>query len=385
VLDAAVVGLGLSRQGRHLGVSSRELRRQALDAALADCGLSRPDIDGAILVGNDTNDLRYLGLSPDLAYSMSAGGAAPALAIGAAAGAIATGQATTVVCMYGEGFTSAPPRLIPNRGDGDQMDIKGFSYGYPYLFGLVGPASVYALAARRHIAVYGTTPEELGAVAIVERDYAVDRPGAQGFGQPISMEDYLASRMIVDPLRLLDCSRPTDGGAVVIVTSAARAADLTDRAVAVRGVAAAHGIGTWWTGEMFETTNAMGAGDRALNQAGITRDDLDFAQLYAPFTIAVLLQLADYGFCSRGEAGAFVVDGQTRLGGRLPVNTGGGQLSGFYATGFTPISEAILQLRGEAPSSQVPGARFGLVSGSGGNGGVQGSWAHATLVLGGAA
>jgi len=380
--DVAIVGLGLSEQGRHLGVSRRELRRRAVDAALADAGLERAAVDGVVMVGSEAVDLRYLGLAPGFAYSLQAGGASPVLAVMAAAGAIATGQAEAVVCLYGEAWTSAPRQLEPNSGPPVEMDIKSVSYGYPFLFGMVGPGSVYALAARRHMELYGTTSQDLGRVAVVERDYAVVRPGAQGYKQPITLDDHQNSRMIVDPLRLLDCSRPTDGGAAVIVTSLARAADLSGSAVRVLGAGTAHGIEGWWDGSMFESMNAARSARRAFGQAGVSASDIDVAQLYAPFTIAVLMQLEDYGFCGRGESGAFVADGQTRLGGTIPTNTGGGQLSGFYATGFTPLSEGILQVRGQAPSSQVPGAGTCLVSGSGGNGGVQGSWAHASLVLG---
>jgi acetyl-CoA acetyltransferase len=188
--------------------------------------------------------------------------------------------------------------------------------------------------------------------------------------------------MIVDPLRLLDCSRPTDGGAAVIVAAADRSADFCERPVLLLGAGTSHGIGTWWSGEMFESMNAAPSAQRAFQQAGVVAADIDVAQLYAPFTIAVLMQLEEYGFCDRGQAGPFVMSGATELNGSIPTNTGGGQISGFYATGFTPLSEGILQMRSQAPSSQVRDPELCLVSGSGGNGGVQGSWSHASVILG---
>lgn len=381
-MDVAIAGMGLTAQGRHLGVSRRELRRQALDLALDDSGLQRSDIDGYIFIGASFEDLRYLGLSPAFAYSLMTGGASPTASVLVAAGAIATGQATTVACVYGEAYSSAPPKLTPHTDGGAERDIKSFSYGYPYLYGMVGPASTYALAARRHMELYGTTSEDLGRVAVVEREYASIRPGTQGYGQPITLADHQDSRMIVDPLRLLDCSRPTDGGAAIIVTSTERAADLTDHSVRVLGGGTSHAIESWWNGTMFESMNIARAARTAFEQAGISIDDIDVAQLYAPFTIAVLMQLEEYGFCASGESGAFVADGHTGPTGSIPTNTGGGQLSGFYATGFTPLSEGILQMRGQAPTSQIADAQTCLVSGSGGNGGIQGSWSHATLVLG---
>ncbi|WP_207843767.1 thiolase family protein [Williamsia soli] len=381
-LDIAVAGMGLTEQGRHTGASGRDLRRQALDLALDDAGLTRSDIDGYILIGASFEDLRYLGLSPAFSYSLMTGGASPTASVLVAAGAIATGQATTIACVYGEAYSSAPPKLLPHSTGGTERDIRSYSYGYPYLYGMVGPASAYALAARRHMELYGTTSEDLGRVAVVERDYASVRPGTQGYGQPISLADHQESRMIVDPLRLLDCSRPTDGGAAIIVTSNERAADLTDHPVSVLGGGTSHAIETWWKETMFESMNVGRAARTALEQARMNIGDIDVAQLYAPFTIAVLMQLEEYGFCAAGEGGSFVAEGHTGPTGAIPTNTGGGQLSGFYATGFTPLSEGILQMRGQAPSSQIPEARTCLVSGSGGNGGIQGSWSHATLVLG---
>ncbi|WP_236077539.1 thiolase family protein [Rhodococcus sp. P1Y] len=381
-MDASIVGMGLTEQGRHLGVSGRELRRQALDLALADAGLGRSEIDGYIMVGASFEDLRYLGLSPGFSYSLMTGGTSPTASVLVAAGAIATGQATTVACLYGEAYSSPHKKLSPHTENGTERDIRAYSYGYPYLYGMVGPAATYALAARRHMELYGTTSEDLGRVAVVEREYASTRPGAQGYKQPITLDDHQGSRMIVDPLRLLDCSRPTDGGAAVIVTSTERAADITDRAVSVLGGGTSHAIETWWNGTMFESMNVGRAARTALGQAGVDLEDIDTAQLYAPFTIAVLMQLEEYGFCAPGEGGEFVAAGHTGPNGSIPTNTGGGQLSGFYATGFTPLSEGILQMRGQAPSSQIDDPKTCLVSGSGGNGGVQGSWSHASLVLG---
>ncbi|RBM16194.1 thiolase family protein [Prauserella sp. PE36] len=380
---ATIVGLGLSPQGRRLGFSSRELRRQAIDAALNDAGLRREQIDACICFGAMPEDLRYAGLSPRMSFALSSGGASPALSVVVAAGLLATGQAEYVLSVYGEAFTGDAPKLEPNHGGGGRSDIGGYSYGYPYLYGLVGPGAVYALAARRYLDRFGASSEDLAAVAVVERDHGSVRPGAIGYGQPITVAEHQASRMIVDPLRLLDCSRPTDGGAAIVLTSAARAADCAGSPVEVLGAGCGHNITNWWDGTMVSRFGAApDAARRAFGEAGVGPEDMSSAQLYAPFTIATLLQLEEYGFCGEGEAPAFVAEGHTAAGGSLPTSTGGGQLSGFYATGFTPLSEGILQVRGQAPTNQVPDAELCLVSGSGGNGGVHGSWAHVSLVLG---
>jgi acetyl-CoA acetyltransferase len=383
--DACIVGLGITRQGRRLGLSNRILRRQALELALADSGLSREAIDGYILVGTGYEDHRYLGLSPNFSYALQSGGASPGLALLSAVGMILTGQAKYVACVYGEAFTSDVYGVTPNSGRPTEAarDIGGGAYGYPYLFGQVGPASAYAQTAIRHMATFGTKSEHLGAVAVSERVYGSVRPGAIEEGNPITLADHQSSRMVVEPFRLLDCCRSTDGGVAVIVTSADRASDCPSKPVDILGMGTAHNIQNWHKMTMYDRRPLEIAAKTAFGQAGISLEDVDVAQLYAPFSFAVIDQLESYGFCGRGEGGPFVEAGETGPEGSIPTNTGGGQLSGFYATGFTPLSEGILQMRGTAPSSQIPNAEIALVSGTGGNGGVTGSSAHITLLLGG--
>ncbi len=384
--QGSIVGLGITEQGRRLGLSGRILRRQALELALEDAGLERGDIDGYIVVGGVTfEDLRYLGLSPRFSFSLQSGGASPAAAVMTAIGAVLLGQANYVACVYGEAFTSSVYGVTPSSGRASQeaRDIGGGAYGYPYLFGQVGPVSAYALAARRHMDRYGTTSEHLGAVAVSERAYGSVRPGAMEYGNPISLEDHQRSRMIVDPFRLFDCCRSTDGGVAVIVSSADRARDCRPRPVDVLGIGMGHGIRSWHEGTMFDDHDVGTAAATAFSQAEVAVADVDVAQLYAPFSFAVIGQLEEYGFCQRGEGGPFAASGAIRPHGRIPTNTGGGHLSGFYATGFTPLSEGVLQARGTAPTNQIPDAEVVLVSGSGGNGGINGSAAHATLLLGG--
>jgi acetyl-CoA acetyltransferase len=376
----SIVALGLTAQGRNLGIAPRELRRDALELALTDAGVTRADVDGYIGTSSEMfDDIRYLGLSPKFAYTMQAGGASSILSIINAMGAISVGQADLVACVY----ASAPTAGLLTRADGSRGGYGNFGYGYGRIYGLVGAGGAHALHARRHMHRYGTTSRHLGAVAVAQREHASVRPGTLGFGQPITIEDHQASRLVVDPLRLLDCCRDTDGGVAVLVTTTERARDLRARGVEILGVGCGHNLRNWWTGEVFDLHDDIApAKATAFGQAGVDVDDIDVAALYDPFTISVLMQLEAYGFCGQGEGGPFVESGATRLDGRIPTNTGGGQLSGFYTTGFTAVSEGIRQMRGEGGATQVTDAEVALVSGHGGNGGVQNTWSHATMVLG---
>jgi acetyl-CoA acetyltransferase len=236
---------------------------------------------------------------------------------------------------------------------------------------------MYALAARRHMLAYGTTCEQLGMIAVAQRAWAALNPLAQ-LREPISLDDYLGSRWIAEPFRLLDCCLISNGGIAVIVTSAERAAELRQPAVHVLGWGQAHPGYTMARGSDFGlVSGATQSGPAALKMAGVTLADIDVAELYDCYTYTVLITLEDYGFCAKGEGGAFVQSGVLGPGGPLAVNTGGGQLSSYYMWGMTPLSEAVIQARGQAGQRQRPRSDLVLVSG---NGGVLDY--HSTLVLG---
>jgi acetyl-CoA acetyltransferase len=378
----AVVGMGLTQQGRGLGSVEVELRRQALELALEDARLERDAIDGYILASHEREDLRYLGLSPNFSWPVQSGGATAPCTFIMAAGAILSGQAEVVACAYGMAPSSGG---MP--GFGGKTSFGSLAYGYPARVGMIGAASAHALHARWHMDRYGTTSRHLGAVAVQLRNHAVNRPDAITYGQPITMEEHQASAMVVDPFRMLDCCRDTDGGAVFLLTSAERARSLPRaRPVYIRGAGMGHNIGHWHQRDVYAHHDDIApAAARAFAQAGLTLADIDTAQFYDPFTISVIMQLEHYGFCKPGQGGPFVADGGIALDGKIPANTGGGQISGFYAAGFTPIIEAIKQLRGESGATQVKNAELALTSGHGLNGGVQNTWSHGTLILGAAA
>jgi acetyl-CoA acetyltransferase len=257
--------------------------------------------------------------------------------------------------------------------------------------GILGANPMYALAARRHMLTYCTTSEQLGAVAVAQRDWAVRNPLAQ-MRTPITLADHQSSRMIADPFHLLDCCLVSNGGVAVIVTSAERAADLRQPPVHVLGWGQAHPGYPMARGSEFGlVSGAAQSGPTALKMAGVTLADIDVVELYDCYTFTVLISLEDYGFCAKGEGGEFVASGVlgppgsllgppgSLLGpsGSLPVNTGGGQLSSYYMWGMTPLSEAIIQARGQGGDRQVDQHELLLVSG---NGGVLDH--HSTLILG---
>lgn len=367
--------MGVTRQGIGLGVESRELRAQAVDLALADARIARDAVDGYIHAYIDREDLRYFGMSPNFSVSMMTGGATPVFSLITAMAMVMAGQAEMVACVYGQAQSARSAR-------GGQP-IGAYGYGYPSLYGLVGAAATHALHARRHMHLYGTTSAHLGAVAVTQRQYASVRPEAIGYGKPITLEDHQASPMIADPFRRLDCTRDTDGGAALLVTSVARAKQMRADPIYILGAGTGHNIANWHRGAVYENhDNIAPAKARAFAQAGMNLSDIHMAQLYDPFTISPLMQLEAYGFVPEGQGGPFYADGGAGADGLIPTNTGGGQLSAYYTTGFTGIIEAVLQLRGQAGAGQLKRAETALVSGHGMNAGVQNTWAHATMILG---
>jgi acetyl-CoA acetyltransferase len=222
------------------------------------------------------------------------------------------------------------------------------------------------MATRRHMHLFGTTSEQLGAIAISQRNWAQMNPWAQ-MRRPLTMEEYLSSRYIAEPLHLFDCCLVSNGGIAVVVTSAERARSLKQPPVYILGMGQASPGGLERTDrEPGIYTGAKQSGEIALRMAGIELVDIDICELYDCYTYTVLVTLEDYGFCAKGEGGAFVEDGKLGPGGSLPTNTGGGELSAYYMWGFTPLSEGIVQARGQGGERQVEKNDLVLVSGNGG-------------------
>jgi acetyl-CoA acetyltransferase len=244
-------------------------------------------------------------------------------------------------------------------------------------FGYFGAVATHAFGARRHMHLYGTTKEQLGIVAITLRNHACKNPLAQ-MREPLTMEQYLNARPIVEPFGLYDCSLVTDGAGAVVVTSAERAKHLRKSPVYILGFGSANNLRGWFFGNNMVNTAAQKSAETAYRMARINTHEVDTVQLNDPFTFMILAQLEDYGFCKKGEGGPFVASGALDLTGDLPTNTSGGQLSEGHVEGMLQIVEAVRQLRHEyTPERQVEDAQVALVSGHGGN-----TVCHSTLILG---
>jgi acetyl-CoA acetyltransferase len=377
---AAIAGLGITPQGKVYGRSPLGFALDAVTLALDDAGLTRADLDGVLLnPGLSWGDLgmgsfqlqQALGLRDlRLSATMNVGGATACAMIQHAAQAIAAGMCSTVACVFSDAPLKPP---APDGARASSGSAYGFVRGWEAAYGYFGVNAMYALVARRHMHRFGTTQDHLGAVAVAQRCWANANPQAQLHDQPLTLDDYRRSRWIVEPFHLYDCCLVSNGGLAVIVTSAARARDLRRPPVYVRGMAQGH-LG----GDPADTlsSGAVLAGPPALAMAGVSVREIDVVELYDCYTFTVLVTLEDYGFCAKGEGGPFVAEQVTGPGGRLAVNTGGGQLSSFYMWGMTPVSEAVIQLRGDGGARQVPRHDTALVSG---NGGVLST--HSTLVL----
>jgi acetyl-CoA acetyltransferase len=381
----AIAGLGITRMGKnYTHPNAIGFATEAVELALADAGLKRSDLDGVLVNpgltwGGDVMASytlqQVMGLKNiRLTATTNLGGASAAGLVMHAAMAIDAGMASTVACLFADAPLK-PPK--PNsKGPGGGAAYR-FARGLDAAYGLYGANSGYAMVARRHMHVYGTTSDQLGAIATAERKWANLNPMAEFYEEPLTIEDYHSSRWVAEPLHLYDCCLVSNGAVCVIVTSAERAQNLKKPPVYILGMGQGH------PGDDPVDTLASGAtmaGDTALRIAGIELKDIDVVEFYDCYTITVLITLEDYGFCKKGEGGPFVADGRIAPGGSLPVNTGGGQLSAYYMWGMTPLSEGVIQVRGEGGARQVPKHDLCLVSG---NGGVL--WTHSTLVLGASA
>ena len=363
----AITGVGETMYSRNSGKSVVALQMEAALQAIADAGLDPKDLDGIIayatsgVVAEDfvTNfgitDLRFSATTP-------MGGASCVAAVQCAVAAVAAGICRHVLIPLGRNGASES-RIGSRVRQLPQFRVVG-EFEMPV--GAIAPAQLYAPMARRHMECYGTTSRQLGEIAVTTRRHAALHGNAM-MTAPITLEDHQRSRMIADPLRLLDCSLESDGAAAVVVSAAERAPDMRRRPVYVIGIAEGHpdSPSTITQRPDLTTLGVAKAAPRAFQMAGVEPADIDVAEIYDCFTYIVLCQLEDLGFCKKGEGGAFVEGGALGLSGRLPVNTHGGLLSQAHVAGLNHIVELVRQLRGEGGANQVPDARVGLVTGYG--------------------
>lgn len=372
---AVIAGIGHTAFGRLADRTAFDLEVEASRRAVEDAGLTPGDVDGlitdpgpaqGILDGITPHYLalgQYLGLDPDYTGSDILGGASSAAIVQRAVLAVEAGLCSVCLCVYGDSALSSPGSFSYGRGD-------------DAAFGLFGAVGIHALAAQRHMHRWGTRPEQFAEVAIAARAHAARTPHAQ-MKNLLTLEEYLAADPVVEPLNRADCCLVSDGAAAVVVTSADRAADLRQAPTNILGHGQASSLSTWSSPDHFDALPAARCGPETFGRAGLTPDDVDLALLYDCFTIVVLMQLEDYGFCKKGEAGAFVEGGRIGPSGSLPVNTSGGLLAEGYGGGMLHIIEAVRQLRGAAEGRQVENAEVALVTGHG-----LGMNTHSTLILG---
>jgi acetyl-CoA acetyltransferase len=362
---AAIVGVGYTeQQGTVPGRSALSFAEEAAKAAIEDAGLTKDDIDGLLIqptIGQQSYTVAAkLGFDnlKLLANEDVMGASAPCITAHAMF-AVVSGQANYVLCLYGTNGKSG--RFVMMGGGG------GGHFGTGPAYGLFGANMQYALAARRAMYEFGTGPDTWAEVAMAQRKWANLNPRATFYGRPMTKEDYLAEPWVAEPFRRADCCLVSDGGRAYIVTTAERAKDLKQPPVYIAGVGQSH-----HTADIEQSTHMAGptgakeSGKMALKMADITLADIDACEIYDCFTYTVEVTMQSYGFYELGGGKDFFKNGRTGPGGEFPVNTSGGLLSEVYYMGFTPLTEGVMQLRGQCGERQVKDLHHILVSGNGG-------------------
>lgn len=387
----AIVGLGVTKVGHIPGISGRTHQAEAARLAIEDAGLKREDIDGCInakqesgsQTGGEWTDAfpRILGLPCKAYFHAGRGGASAMFSLTSALSLLDAGVCNYICVANGHTGWSRSRRRAGLPLAPKNHERPGF---WSRSLGALKAFSDHAFFASRHMYEYGTTSEQLGAVAVAERKWACLNPAAYMYGRPITIQDHQNSPVVVWPYHLLDICLESDGGTAVIVTTAERARHCKKPPAYILGIGfGEHMRKLWWDKANYTQLDIQPARDAAFEMAGIELKDINVASLYDCFTSEVIFQLEGYGWCKKGEGGPYVATGVTAPGGKVPVNTGGGQLSSHHHSGFTPLAEGVIQTRGEGGARQVKDAEVVLVTGHGGEilgGGMCST--HTTLILG---
>jgi acetyl-CoA acetyltransferase len=379
--QAIISGLGISRIGRKTDIGHLDLTTESSSAAIADAGLRPEDIDGIATLGETPVEDVQQQLGGRIGSVPMVGEAGLLAPVVGAFRAVANGDARHVLVYRtvkmmggsilpptGDAPAATPPRPRPARSDEDAEAVASVMGDMaPMLtYGAYSAANWLAMHAQRHMYVYGTTKEQLGALAVNSRRNAAFNPRAV-YREPMTMDDYLEARPVSDPFGLLDCDVPIDGSIAIVVSSSEYASDCPNPPVRVEATGGASGIGGWDQRPDYPKMASIESAAELWSKTDLTPADVDIAELYDGFTFLALAWLEALGFCGTGESGPFV-DGGTRiaLDGDLPLNTYGGQLSAGRMHGYWVLHEACLQLRGEAGERQVDGADVAAVSVGGG-------------------
>lgn len=366
----AIVGIGQTKVGQNPGMSARLQQAEAARMAIEDAGLKCKDVDGAINCmsqgGGGPSGMwtdafpRVLGLPVNMYYHVGRGGVSGILGLITATKFLELGICKYVVLAYGsEGLSRH------RQGQSQQEMQRPGLFGPP--FGDLTAASHHSFYASRHMHEFGTTHNQLGMVTVSLRKWAAMNPHAYMYKRPITIEDYHNSPWVAWPYHLLDICLISDGGSAFVLTTAERARECAKRPVYTMGIGYGdHMRDLWWEDKALTYMAVKPAKEVALREAGIELKDIDIAELYDCFTMEIILQLEDYGWCKKGEGGPFVEAGNIAPGGSIPVQTGGGLHGSHHHGDFTGLLEAVTQLRGEAGERQVKDAEIALVSGMGG-------------------
>jgi len=364
-MTVAIVGASETTElGRIPGLSQLQLHADAALNAMADAKIKPSDIDGVATAGASPTEIaHYLGLEPRWADGTSVGGCSFMLHVRHAVAAIEAGHCSTVLITHGESGRSGVGRG-GFFGGGGGASLAG-QFEMPY--GPNGPTTMFTVGVLRYMKEFGLTHEQLASVAVVQREWAGLNPRAS-YREPITVADVLESRMIAYPFHKLECCLVTDGGGALILTAAERAPDFPTKHVYILGTG--ESVETPMISQMQDLTTSRSfriAGQDAMRSAGISHDGVDHLMVYDAFAHLPIYGLEDLGFVGRGEAGAFIEEGHTRPGGKLPLNTNGGGLSymhsGMY--GMYALQESVRQIRGTA-AAQVEGAEVSVCLGVGG-------------------
>jgi acetyl-CoA acetyltransferase len=352
--EAAIVGIGQTTFSKNSGVSELSLAVEAVSKAIDDAGIDPSQVDGYSSFTLDTNDevdiSRAVGTGDATFFSrVGYGGGACIGIIQHAAMALATGAAKYVVCYRALNGRSGQRYSEGVSGDIVTADLIHWSWYMPW--GLMTPASWVAMFTQRYMHQYGAKAEDLAQVALSTRKHAVNNPNAFFYQRPLSMDDYMNARWIAEPLRLFDCCQETDGGVAVVLTTPERAKDCKNKPALIRAVAQGFGaeqeqMTSFYRDDIARLLEMELVAKQLYEVSGLGPDDIDAAVIYDAFTSIVLWQLEAFGFCGPGEAKDFVQNGDLEVGGRLPSNTHGGQLSEAYIHGVNGIAEGVRLIRG---------------------------------------